>query len=374
MSVGTVRGTTGGVPWRARTLGLVSLVLALGTAGSATAATPAKPPAKPAPVTAASLRALQHQLDVVTAEAQSTGDDVLRTAAASDGLRLNLDDLAAQQAQARAQLDVTAVQVYEAAPPQGLPDLESIMIDPGAMAGLTSIGGAQATTAQTSLAQATAAAARLTALTQSSETLRRGLVAKAIKVYAAQDKARVLIAQLQVELAAQAKAARDKAAKAAAAAKLAALAAAKARLDAQSSQLTLAISPSLTAAGRDALARQKPLLDSLVAAGPNYPAGYHPTGQTLTGVSSWYGPGFVGRSTASGTPYDPELLTCAMLSVPLGTVIRVTNLANNAAVDVMVTDRGPYVGNRVIDLSHAAAQAIGNSGLATVRIEILAPG
>jgi rare lipoprotein A len=116
------------------------------------------------------------------------------------------------------------------------------------------------------------------------------------------------------------------------------------------------------------------LLDTLVAAGPNYPAGYHPTGQTMTGVSSWYGPGFVGRSTASGTPYDPELLTCAMLSVPLGTVIRVTNLANNAAADVMVTDRGPYVGNRVIDLSHAAAVAIGNSGLATVRIEILAPG
>jgi rare lipoprotein A len=55
-------------------------------------------------------------------------------------------------------------------------------------------------------------------------------------------------------------------------------------------------------------------------------------------------------------------------------VIRVTNLANNAAVDVMVTDRGPYVGNRIIDLSHAAAVAIGNSGLATVRIEILAPG
>ena len=132
------------------------------------------------------------------------------------------------------------------------------------------------------------------------------------------------------------------------------------------------MSPSLTAAGQAALARQKPLLDTLVAAGPNYPPGYHPTGQTLTGVSSWYGPGFVGRSTASGTPYDPELLTCAMLSVPLGTVIRVTNLANNVAVDVMVTDRWPYVGNRIIDLSHAAAQAIGNSGLATVRIEILA--
>jgi rare lipoprotein A len=375
MSVGSVHRTVSGVPWRARTLALFSLVLALGTAGNATAAMPAKPPAKaPAPVSAAALKTLQHQLAVATAQAQSTGDDVLRSAAETDGLRLHLDDLAAQQAQAQAQLDVTAVQVYEAAPPQGLPDLESIMIDPGEMQGLTSVGGAQATNAQASLSQAAAAAAKLTALTQSSEQLRQGLVSRVIKVYAAQDTARALIAKLQVELAAQAKAARDKAAKAAAAAKLAALAAAKARLDAQSNQLSLAMSPSLTAAGQAALARQKPLLDTLVAAGPNYPAGYHPTGQTLTGVSSWYGPGFVGRSTASGTPYDPELLTCAMLSVPLGTVIRVTNLANNAAVDVMVTDRGPYVGNRILDLSHAAAQAIGNSGLATVRIEILAPG
>jgi rare lipoprotein A len=352
----------------ARTLSLVSLTVAVGTAGSATAATSARKPAG-----AVSLDALQHQLEVVSAQARRTAAAVVRSASQSDGLRISLDDVAAQQAQARAQLDATAVQMYEAAPPDGLPDLESLLVDPGAMQGLSSIGTKQATDARSNLTMATTQAAKLAALSRSAEQLRHNLVAQAITVYDAQDKARALIVQLQVRLAAQAKAARDKAAKAAAEAKLASLAAAKAALDRQSSQLSLAVSPSLSAAGRAALARQKPLLDTLVAAGQGYPAGYRATGQSVTGVSSWYGPGFVGRPTASGTPYDPELLTCAMLSVPLGTVVRVTNLANNAAVDVMVTDRGPYVGNRVIDLSHAAAVAIGNSGLATVRIEILTP-
>jgi rare lipoprotein A len=375
MSVGEAWARASRRSWRARTVICLSLSLAIGTAGTATAALPPKTPRPvPKPVSAVSLTALQHQLDAATSQAQRSADAILHTAAESVALRISLDDLAAQQALARAQLAATAVQVYEAAPPEGLPDLESLVIDPGAMQGLTSVGSAQATDANASLAQATSQAVKLSALTKSSDQLRRDLVARAVTVYAAQDTARALIAQMQAALAAQAKAARDKAARAAAAAKLAALEAAKARLDVQSSQLSLAISPTLTAAGRAALARQQPVLDTLRAAGQGYPVGYHATGQTLTGVSSWYGPGFVGRSTASGTPYDPELLTCAMLSVPLGTVIRVTNLANNVAVDVMVTDRGPYVGNRIIDLSHAAAVAVGNSGLATVRIEILAPG
>jgi rare lipoprotein A len=354
------------------------LVLGLCAAStSALAAAPGPRTTKPPVVSAGSLTALQHQLDKATTQAAAAADDVLRSAAESVSLRINLDDLAGQQAQVQAQLEATAADVYEQAPPQGLPDLESLFIDPAQMAGLVGAGSAQAATDGAALAQATTQSARLNALTLSSDKLRANLVGRAVKVYAAQDTARTLIAQMQAELIAQARAAalaKDKAAKAAAAAKLAQLAAAKAALDQQSAQLSLAISPTLTAAGRDALARQKPLLDTLVAAGSGYPAGYHPTGQTLTGVSSWYGPGFVGRPTASGTPYDPELLTCAMLAVPLGTVIRVTNLANNAAVDVMVTDRGPYVGNRIIDLSHAAAVAIGNSGLATVRIEILTPG
>jgi rare lipoprotein A len=391
MRVEVCRTTVDGVAraqhrWRPRplrTLSVIAVATATLTAGSvAVAATPPKPTGHAQPtghspaVSSASLAALQHQLDTATALAARTGDAVLHAAAESASLRISLDDLAAQQQLAQAQLNATAVSLYEQAPPTGLPDLESLSIDPGEMQGLVQVGTAQANSDLGSLAQASGQAAQVADLTQRSDKLRAGLVSQAVTVYAAQDKARTLIATLQTELLAQAKAAqlaKNKAAKAAAVAKLAALAAAKARLDEQSSQLSLAMSPSLSAAGQAALARQKPLLDTLVAAGSNYPAGYQPTGQTLTGVSSWYGPGFVGRDTASGTPYDPELLTCAMRSVPLGTVIRVTNLANNASVDAMVTDRGPYVGNRVIDLSHAAAVAIGNSGLATVRIEILAP-
>ena len=353
----------------------VTTVMA-GGVGVGRAATKPGPRAKPA-TSQATLAALQHQLDKAAALADQTGEEVLRSDAASASLRVALDDVAALQAQAQDELNATTLRIYELAPPAGVPDIDSLMIDPGEMAGLTAVGNAAATNARTALAQASVQSAQVAALTKTSDKLRADLVAKAVTAYAAQDKARLLIAKMQRALEDQAKAAqaaKDKAAKAAAAARLKALAEAQAKLDAQAQQLSLAASPSLTAAGKAALARQKPLLDTLVAAGSGYPAGYRLTGATITGTASWYGPGFVGRPTSSGVPYDPELLTCAMLAVPLGTVVHVTNLANNASVNVLVSDHGPYVGNRVIDLSHAAAVAIGNSGLATVRIQVLVPG
>ncbi|BEP15426.1 hypothetical protein acdb102_37370 [Acidothermaceae bacterium B102] len=359
-----------------RTLAALTLVAATLGSGTGALAATHEPPAPTQDISDTALARLQHRLDQATTQAARTADDVLRAAAESAALKINLDDVVAQAEQSRAQVAATAAALYEQAPPQGLPDLESLVIEPGAMQGLVQVGSAQVRSAEVTLQQASAQSAHMTALAQSSDKERASLVSRTVAVYAAQDKARALIATLRAALQAKERAAqiaKDKAAKAAAAAKLASLAAAKAALDAQSSQVSLAFSPGLSQAGRDALARQKPLLDTLVAAGGNYPPGYRPTGQTMTGVSSWYGPGFVGRSTASGTPYDPELLTCAMRYVPLGTVIRVTNLANNASVDVMVTDRGPYVGTRIIDLSHAAAVAVGNTGLATVRIEILTP-
>jgi rare lipoprotein A len=353
----------------------VTAALAGGTGVGQAAGRPAAA-AKPV-VSDAALASLQHQLDGAAALADQTGQEVLRSDAASASLRIALDDVAAQKAQAQDALNATTLQIYELSPPAGAPDLDALVIDPGAMQGLTAVGNVAAVGARTALAQAAQQSAQVAALTKASDKLRADLVAKAVRAYAAQDKARALIAQMQAALEAQARAARaakDKAARDAAAARLKALAAAQARLDAQAEQLSLATSPTLTAAGKVALARQKPLLDTLVAAGPGYPAGYHLTGASITGTASWYGPGFVGRPTSSGVPYDPELLTCAMLAVPLGTVVHVTNLANNASVNVLVSDHGPYVGNRVIDLSHAAAVAVGNSGLATVRIDVMAPG
>ena len=76
------------------------------------------------------------------------------------------------------------------------------------------------------------------------------------------------------------------------------------------------------------------------------------------GRASWYGKQFHGRSTASGEPYDMFQFTAAHRQLPLGTWVRVTNLRNGRSITVRVNDRGPYVGNRIIDLSYGAAQIL----------------
>jgi rare lipoprotein A len=91
------------------------------------------------------------------------------------------------------------------------------------------------------------------------------------------------------------------------------------------------------------------------------------------GVASWYGRFFQGKTTASGQPYDEYAMTCAHRSLPLGSVLKVTNLRNHKSVVVRVNDRGPMPEDRVIDLSYAAANTLGFSdrGLAPVRVELL---
>jgi len=93
----------------------------------------------------------------------------------------------------------------------------------------------------------------------------------------------------------------------------------------------------------------------------------------MRGQASWYGYRFHGRRTASGEPFDATEYTAAHRSLPLGTKVRVTNLRNGRSVVVRINDRGPYVGGRIIDLSKAAARAIGmlGSGTAPVRMEIV---
>src|SRR5947209_10749005 len=89
------------------------------------------------------------------------------------------------------------------------------------------------------------------------------------------------------------------------------------------------------------------------------------------GTASWYGRHWRGRKTASGMIFDERQLTAASLVLPLSTRARVTNVQNGRSVDVLVNDRGPYAGNRVMDLSERAATALGmtKSGLAQVRSE-----
>lgn len=94
---------------------------------------------------------------------------------------------------------------------------------------------------------------------------------------------------------------------------------------------------------------------------------------TQVGVASWYGPGFHGQKTASGETYNQHRLTAAHRSWPLGTRARVTNLDNGRAVTVRINDRGPYVDDRLLDLSYGAARELGmvQDGTCSVRIEPL---
>ncbi len=91
------------------------------------------------------------------------------------------------------------------------------------------------------------------------------------------------------------------------------------------------------------------------------------------GVASYYGAEFHGRSTSSGEIYDMNALTAAHPSLPLGTLVKVTNLANNKSVIVRINDRGPFKKNRIIDVSYEAAKQLGflNDGTTLVKIEVI---
>ena len=93
------------------------------------------------------------------------------------------------------------------------------------------------------------------------------------------------------------------------------------------------------------------------------------------GTASWYGAQFNGRQTASGEPFDMKLLTAASKSLPLGTWVKVTNLHNGKSVVVRINDRGPYVGDRIMDVSAGAAEALDlkPQGVGKVRIETIEP-
>ena len=89
-----------------------------------------------------------------------------------------------------------------------------------------------------------------------------------------------------------------------------------------------------------------------------------------SGLASWYGNPYHGRRAANGEIYDMEQLTAAHRTLAFNTMVRVENLDNAKTVEVRITDRGPFVGGRVIDLSHAAAKAIGMIGPGTVRVRL----
>ncbi len=87
-----------------------------------------------------------------------------------------------------------------------------------------------------------------------------------------------------------------------------------------------------------------------------------PVGTAERGLASWYGHPYHGRPAADGEIYDMEKLVAAHRTLPFQTMVRVRNVANDKTVDVRIIDRGPFVAGRIIDLSHAAAVAIGLIG------------
>ncbi len=132
------------------------------------------------------------------------------------------------------------------------------------------------------------------------------------------------------------------------------------------------------AARQPVASRQPPVQPSAapapeVAQGEGNPPGGHPAGPVEEGNASWYGAPFHGRQASNGEIYDMYKLTAAHRTLPFNTVVRVTNLGNGKSTVVRITDRGPFVEHRIIDLSYAAAREIDSigPGVVPVRLEIL---
>jgi rare lipoprotein A len=273
-----------------------------------------------------------------------------------------MDELAEQRDVAQARLDQQVREVYMHSGPSQLDGYRRIM-NPRSQALAQYAGVGSISVARELVVAAGQQSAQAQELLTQSAQVRAELRAQAVDVLAAQDRARDLLLQ------AEAAAARQQA-QAAQAAQQAALTQVRERLDVVSATVTVALTPAQTTRSRAAARAQEPVLALLERTGAGLPAGYHPTGTVLTGPASWYGPGFVGSPTASGAPYDPERLTCAHKELPLGTVLHVS--ANGRSVNCLVTDRGPFVGDRILDMSRAGSRMLGYSGVAQVTVEVLA--
>jgi rare lipoprotein A len=128
------------------------------------------------------------------------------------------------------------------------------------------------------------------------------------------------------------------------------------------------------AAAPIAIAAVLPTTEAFAAALPEPVAPEPPTAQKADIVeASFYGDAFAGKPTASGEIFDPELMTAAHKTLPLGTLVKVTEALSGRSVTVRINDRGPFHGDRAIDLSEAAARTIGmlDSGTGKVSLAIL---
>lgn len=132
---------------------------------------------------------------------------------------------------------------------------------------------------------------------------------------------------------------------------------------------SLALNSPLLMAQNDVVTNDEDVLERLTAVASNTVSKFK-----QTGLASWYGRKFHGRKTASGERFDMNAMTAAHRSLPLNCYVKVTNKSNGKSVVVKVNDRGPFHGNRVLDLSYGAAKKLGitSKGVGNVAIERVA--
>ncbi|MDQ1325655.1 MAG: rare lipoprotein [Campylobacterota bacterium] len=120
-------------------------------------------------------------------------------------------------------------------------------------------------------------------------------------------------------------------------------------------------------------ARHKWTMKEYCVLGKNYKPTYVSVGQTMNGISSWYGPDFHGKMTSNGETYDMHGLTAAHKTWPMDTMVKVKNLQNGKSTVVRINDRGPFVQGRIIDCSYTAGKTIGldRMGIAKVQIKVV---
>jgi rare lipoprotein A len=296
----------------------------------------------------------------VTQRAQQLTEALNRAAQQDGGLRVAYARLDDARYAAQVALDSRARQVYM---DRGDRDYSNWQLDLATPALQFVQHRAQVkgfTVDQSLIDAVTAQSAAVARLQKQADAFRARILAQAKDVIAQEEQAR--------DLYLQAKAIADAEHLAAVQAQLEAQ---RSLLDGVSTDITLALTPAQTARSKRALENQAPVIALLEQSGGALPAGYRATDVAESGVASWYGPGFVGRPTASGAPYDPERLTCAHKTLPLGTVVHVEG--NGYAINCLVNDRGPYVDGRIIDMSRAGSRALGYSGVAQVTITVLEP-
>ncbi len=120
-------------------------------------------------------------------------------------------------------------------------------------------------------------------------------------------------------------------------------------------------------------ARHKATMRPYTVMGKRYYPSYVEVGQTMRGIASWYGPNFHGKRTSNGERYNMHARTAAHKTLPMDTIVKVTNLQNDKSTIVRINDRGPFVKGRIIDCSYKAGKEIGldKMGIAKVEVEVL---